>query len=133
MKTIKYYCDPDNRKKYVEVETDNEAVAEQLAYFKRREESERRKSRRRNEASIDALREETGWEPPDTSVNIALRFEEREEKKALLAAISRLSDKQQLLVRLYYYEEKTMLEIAQEFSVTKMAISQQLMTVHRLC
>ena len=106
-------------------------VAEQLGIFRRQEASARRKARRHNEASLDEIYEQTGWEPTDTTVDIEENYEEREEKETLIAAISKLSDKQRRLVRLYYYEKKTETEIARLFGVNQSNVHRQLETVHK--
>lgn len=91
--------------KAVEIEVGAELAAT-LADFIREDKNEARNKRRHNELSIDALREETGWEPIDIAADIETVLIAGEEKATLLAAVSRLSDKQRRLIRLRYYEEK---------------------------
>jgi len=114
----------------------NSAVAAALAGFKREDENEERKERWRSEherdcISYEALNEETGWEPTDTTVDIEADYIAQEEKEALLAGVSALTEKQQHIIRLYYYEYKTMPEIAREYGVSKMAISKQFAVIHK--
>ena len=104
-------------------------IAEALADFEREDDNTARKERWRNEASIDAFFEETGWEPADTTVDIENDYLAREEKEILLAAVGRLSDKQQRLVRLRYYEEKTEHEIAVILGINQSNVHRQLETV----
>ncbi|MCL2751445.1 MAG: sigma-70 family RNA polymerase sigma factor [Firmicutes bacterium] len=107
----------------------NPAVAELLADFEREDENEARKARWRKEISLDALYEETEWEPTDTTVHIEADYIAKEEKETLLAGVAGLSEKQRRLVRLYYYEEKTECEIAAILGVSQQAVSQQLSTI----
>jgi len=55
--------------KTVEVEVTAQ-IGEILVTFKREDDNASRKARWRNEASIEAMNEETGWEPTDKTVNI---------------------------------------------------------------
>lgn len=112
----------------VEVEV-NAEIAEMLADFEREDENAARKYRWRNEVSIDALKEKTGWEPTDNTVDIETDYIVKEEKETLLAAVARLTEKQQRLIQLYYYEEKTSTEIAAMQGVDPSAIRHQLKTV----
>lgn len=116
--------------KTVEIEVSAE-LAKTLADFIREDKNEARKYRWRKEVSIEALKDETGWEPTDTAADIEMVLIVDEERQTLLAAVSRLSDKQRRLIQLYYYEEKTMSQIASEIGVSRMAISKQLATIHK--
>ncbi len=114
----------------VDVEV-NPAVDTALTDLERKASNEARKYRRRHEASIEAMREETGWEPTDTRVDIESDYIAKEETAELMTVLSRLSPKQQRLVRLYYYEDKTMREIADIFGVNPSSISGQLDTIKK--
>ena len=107
----------------------NSAVAEALAGFKRQDDNEERKNRWRNEISLDALYDETEWEPTDETVNIEAGYIAQEETGLLQTAIAGLSEKQQRLIRLYYYEEKTVTEIAAIFGIHHSNIVRQLETI----
>jgi len=102
-----------------------------LAQFERDDKNERRKARGRNEASVEGLYEETGWEPADTTVDIAREYEKKEELETLAKAIAGLTEKQQWLVRLRYYEEKTTYEIAAIFGINQSNVQRQLDTIHK--
>jgi RNA polymerase sigma factor (sigma-70 family) len=108
----------------------NPAIAATLADFLREDENAARKARRRNEASIEAMREETGWEPTDTTVDIEAGYIAREESETLLAALSRLSENQRRLVRLYYYEERTLREISKIMNIHFSCVQRRLETIH---
>lgn len=116
--------------KIVVIETKPE-VAEQLDCLERREASARRKARRHNESSIEERYEQTGWEFADRNANIEANYIEREEKEMLATAIKNLTEKQQRLIRLYYYKNKTESEIAREFGISHQAISKQLAKIHK--
>ena len=107
----------------------NPAVAELLAGYEREDENAERKERWRKEVSIEAMYEETGWEPTDTTVDIEGDYIAQEETDALLAAVAGLSDKQRRLIQFYYYEEKTTYEIAAILGVSQPAVHQQLTTI----
>lgn len=111
--------------KTVEIE-----VSAELADFIREDKNAARNKRRHNEISIDALREETGWEPIDTAADIETVLIADEERQTLLAAVSRLSDKQRRLVNLRYYEEKTEYEIAAILGINQSNVHRQLNTIH---
>jgi len=106
--------------------------------FRIEDEKQSRYERRRNAASIEALSRETdesgaesNWKPHDPTANVEEQFLACESKEELLMALSKLSAKQQQLVRLYYYEEKTEAEIAQELGINQSNVSRQLETIHK--
>lgn len=115
--------------KTVEIEVSAELAAT-LADFIRKDKNEARKYRWRKEVSIEALKEETGWEPTDISANIETALIADEEKESLLTAVARLSDKQRWLIRLRYYEEKTEYEIAAILGINQSNVHRQLQTIH---
>lgn len=106
-------------------------LAATLADFKRKEQNEARKYRWRKEVSIEALKDETGWEPIDTTADIETGIIADEERQTLLAAVARLSDKQKRLIQLYYYEEKSFTEIAAILGINRRSVSKQLDTIHK--
>jgi len=115
----------------VELEV-NSAVPELLATFDRENKNAERNKRRRNEISIDALHEETGWELTDASVDIEIDYLKKEEKETLIAAVLRLSEKQRRLIRLRYYEKKTVTEIATILDIHHSNVIRQLETIHNI-
>lgn len=121
------YKTADNKTIEIEVKVE---VSEILVTFERQDASARRKARRHNEASIEAFKDKTGWEPTST-VDIETEYAEREEQEALSAAIAKLGEKQRRLVRLRYYENKTNEEIARELGVSRPAVTQQFGTIHK--
>ena len=126
MKTI--YKSADGQAIELEV---NSAVAELLADFAREDRNEARKERWRNEVSLDAMYEETGFEPTDTAADIELDYIANEENDTLFAAVSGLSEKQRRLVWLRYYEEKTESEIAVILGINQSNVHRQLETIHK--
>ncbi len=116
--------------KVAEIEV-NSAVAELLASFEREDKNAARKERWRKEVSIEAMYEETGWELTDTAVDIEADYIANEGKENLLAAVSELSGKQRRLIRLYYYEEKTLREIAAVMDIHFSSVQRQLETIHK--
>jgi len=116
--------------KTVEVEVTAQ-VGEILVQFGREDDNASRRARWRNEASVEGMNEETGWEPTDTAVDIEADYEEREEKATLAAAVAGLPEKQRRLVRLRYCEDKTVEEIGRLLGASKQAVSKQLATIHK--
>jgi len=112
------------------------AVAAAFADFMNDDENRARNERRHNEISIEALNEalneeldDITWEPIDSGQDVEAAVLVTEEKETLFAALERLPEKQQRLVRLYYYEGKTIEEIGQLLSVSHQAVSKQLVAI----
>lgn len=118
--------------KFIDVEV-TEAQAEVLKKMKREKETHERKFKRRTlkETSLDYLYDEYEWEAEDKTIDIQGNIERKELAKQVQKAISCLTEKQQLLVRDRYYENKSIVEIASKFEVTKSAISHQFQTIHK--
>lgn len=76
--------------------------------------------------SLDGLMD-AGFDVADPNTDIERELAEREEKQEIKvkvqAAIAQLTPRQQEIVRLYYYEEKTEREIAEYYGVTQQAIN----------
>lgn len=125
MKTT--YTLADGKTATIEV---NSAVAELLEDFEREDKNAARNKRRHNEISIEALKDEIGWEPIDTAADIETVLIADEKKQTLLAAVARLSDKQRQLIHLRYYEEKTEYEIVAILGINQSNVHRQLNTIH---
>ncbi len=128
MSKIKYTL-ADGQAANIEV---NATIAKTLADFAREDENEARKYRWRKEVSLDAMKDETGFEPMDTAVDIEGAYIAREETANLSAAVARLTDKQRRLVALRYYEDKTEYEIAGILGINQSNVHRQLKTVHNV-
>jgi RNA polymerase sigma factor (sigma-70 family) len=111
--------------------------AEVLIQIDRKTEANNRKFSRRekNTASIDYLLDEYDLELADEDANPERQFIEAEdaaEREAQLAklpdALAALSDKHRLIVTLYYIEEKTLRQIADEISGDFSNVRKQLET-----
>ena len=113
--------------RFAEIEVSGE-VAKLLADYKREDENFERNITRRCDVSLNKLNE-LGFEPEDQSVDVLAEVLRRETKNELLKAMGYLSKKQQRLITLYYYEEKTEAEIAKEFGVHQSCINRQLKTI----
>ena len=116
----------------------NSAVAEQLAVFAHEDENEARKVRWRNEVSIEVMKEEMGWEPIDTTVDIEMDYIAKEEqaelevrKKRLYEVLALLNEKQQTIVRLHYFEKKSFRQIAVIFNTDHKNIGDQLEVIYK--
>jgi len=107
------------------------AVAGLLAQIKREDDNEERKFRWRNEASIEAMYDETGWEPTDKTVDIEADYIAKEERNTVQAAIAGLSEKKRLIIRLRYYEGKTEVEIATILGINQSSVHRRLETIHK--
>ena len=66
---------------------------------------------------LDTIEDETGPRPQDA-------LDETEMREALADAISRLPEREKLVVTLYYYEELTLREIGEVLGVTESRVSQ---------
>jgi len=116
--------------KTVELEVIEE-VNEVLVQFEREDKNERRNTRRRNEASIDGMFGETGWEPTAITVDIEQEYERKEELETLAKAVASLTATQQRLVQFRYYEGKTECEIAAILGINQSNVHRQLETIHK--
>ena len=117
---------------FVEVEVTDEK-AEFLIELKRWEETHERKFKRRTliETSFDNLRYEYGWEPRDESVDVQGTLEREDEAERVRQAVGCLSAKQREVVRLYFYEQKTMREIAAIFGIDHSSVVRQIETIKK--
>jgi len=111
--------------------------AEVMIDIDRKFDSNERKFRARatKEASLDYLNDEYEWEPQDNDLTAEERLIDEEtaaeEIVRLYKAIAGLSGKRQLLVRLYYFEQKTQEEIAAILGVTQQAVAGQIETLEK--
>lgn len=75
--------------------------------------------------SLDGLMD-AGFDAADPNTDIEREFAEREEKQEIKvkvqAAIAKLTPRQQEIVRLYYYEEKTQDEIASQLGISRTTV-----------
>lgn len=116
--------------KTIEVEV-TEAQAEVLVELNRQTESHERKFKRRTlrETSLDHLNDEYEWEPTDETVDVQGVVERGEDAELVRQAVACLNAKQREVVRLYFYESKTQVEIAAIFGVDQSCIARQIKTV----
>jgi len=128
--------------KTIEVEVTAEQ-AEVLIAVQRTAKSNDRKfeKRRAKEASLSYLQSEFGWEPTDESAGIeeTLEREERERQdiiraemeKRLPDLIAMLTEKQQALVRLHFFENMSLRQIATIYGTDHKNIGKQLQTIYK--
>jgi RNA polymerase sigma factor for flagellar operon FliA len=116
--------------KAVEVEV-TPGQAQALKRMKTEQESYERKFKRRNsrETSLEHLNDEYEWEPADETVDVFEAVVQRLEAERVREAVATLSEKQREIVRLYFYEGKTVREIALVFSISHQAVSKQLAAI----
>lgn len=86
--------------------------------------------RKTRETSLEHLNDEYGWEPQDDTVDVQREVIRLDEAQRLRRAVACLTDKQQLLVRLCYFEGKEFQEVAEMLGVSKAAVSQQFKTIY---
>ena len=128
-KIIYKFCDGTQN----EVETHISGEIENFfAIFNRKEDNAKRNNRRRKKKylSLDRLKNELDFEPEDPTANVENLVIKREQIAELGQAVSKLNEKQQKLIRLYYYKGLTETEVAEDFGVSQPAICQQLNTIH---
>lgn len=110
----------------VEVETGEQE--RQIRELNREFDREERRNRRLQAKtdSLDALYEETGFEPIDEDANpetIFIRNEERKEKKdRVYRAISALKPRYRKVVQMLFFENKTQGDVAIELGITQPAV-----------
>ena len=109
----------------IDVEVSPE-VAATLEEFDRIEASWNRKARRRKVASYEAINEETGWEPTDTTVNIESDYITREECRELVEAVGELSAENCKLVHNIFYVGLSIKTIAEQQMVCFQSVYKRL-------
>jgi len=115
----------------IEIETEvSKEIEEAITTFERKEANARRKARRNKEASLEAMKEETGWEIVDKCLDIEAEYEKCEEMEAVASTVGELWERQQALIHSIYFEERTTNEIAIEQGIDSSAIRHQLKTIH---
>ena len=77
-------------------------------------------------SSLDEMYEETGFEPADDTPSPEEQFFENEKKRSVNNAIAKLKPRQQQIIYMFYFEEKTQEEIAKTLGVSQQAISENL-------
>jgi len=115
--------------KIIELEV-SEAVARLLADFKREDENYRRKMRRHNEISLDALHDDTDFEPADPNANIEEDYIAQEEKYELRAAIQKLNKKDREFIQALYYDEVSAQDYAIQKKLTFQAVYKRLLKIY---
>ncbi len=124
----------ENQTYYLYVKGQKVEVSEEIyrAYVQPERKQRMREYRAKDKifvSSIEAL-EEKGFEIADESQNflnsIIETEEENERKTALLKALSSLSECDRQIVQLYFYENKTQDEIAENFNVSRQYISKKI-------
>ena len=116
--------------KTVEVEV-TEEQAEVIIKTKRKFENNETKFKLRKlrETSLEQIRDDYDWEQADDTIDVQGEFERTETAEEVRQAVETLNAKQRELVRLYFYEEKTQVEIAAIFGVDQSCIAKQIKTV----
>lgn len=115
--------------KVVEIDVPDD-VAEVTVDFEREERNAARRDRWRKEKSIEAMNE-FGAEIADECADVEAAMEVKEKAADVMDAVSKLTAKQHELVRLVYFEEAQLSEIADREGVSVSAISQRLATIHK--
>jgi len=127
MRKIKYYSDPDNKRRYAVIEAD-ERFADGYQVFQR-EEWRVEKERGRCEAlySLTAMEDGHGYQAADKRngdplAQIIERADKTERLSKFRAALSSLTGRQ-MQVTLLLYEGKTPVEIAESLGVSKQSVN----------
>jgi RNA polymerase sigma factor (sigma-70 family) len=74
---------------------------------------------------------EYGFEAPDLRVNVIETAERNILKETLEEAMGKLSEKQQRLIRAFYFSVKSKRAIAAESGISEQAVGQRLKTAHK--
>jgi len=113
----------------IEVEV-TEAVANLLADFIREDESYRRKMRRHNVISLDALYEDTEFEPVDITANVEENYIAQEERDELTAAIQTLKKKDGELIQTIYFDGVSAQDYAIKNGISFQAVYKRLVKIY---
>lgn len=127
------------RYRVIEVDEDEvEAVRQVNRLIWREADKEKRERTKLREENITvcslSVLDEGGEQFPlqteDALAGIIEEERQRAQKKRVLLAISHLNHRQQEMVRMIYYEEKTQEEVARHFGITKSAVSHAMERVY---
>lgn len=92
--------------------------------------SRRNRAETRRHNSLEFMQENRdGYRPmqfADNRVDIEQIIIHSDEKERLHRAIQKLDPKDSIIVKKYYFEDKTMVEIGKELGITAMAVSKRL-------
>ena len=111
--------------KTVEVEV-TESQAEVIIKTKQKSENNETKHKLRKakgEASLDYLFDEYEWEAADSRVDVQGEVERQEESERTERAVGCLTDKQQAVIRLHFYDGYKFAEIAELLGISKAAVT----------
>ena len=85
-------------------------------------------------ASLDEMYEESGFEPADDIVFLCKVFRESERqaeiKKQVHKALRQLNPRQQAMVQMVFFEEKSQDEVAEYFGIGKQAVSNAMQRIY---
>ena len=91
-------------------------------------------SYRERYASLDEIYEETGYEPADDNPNPEEQFIESERqteiKKQVHKALRQLNPRQQAMVQMVFFEDKSQDEVAEYFGIGKQAVSNAMQRIY---
>lgn len=91
--------------------------------------SRRNRTETRRHNSLESMQEQQGHNPRqfvDEKVDVEQFVVESDERERLHQAIGLLEDRDRRIVRQYYFENKTMVEISREIGISAMAVSKRL-------
>ena len=85
-------------------------------------------------ASLDEMYEESGFEPADDSPTPEEQFLENEKneaiKKQVHKALRQLNPRQQAMVQMVFFEDKSQDEVAEYFGISKQAVSNAMQRIY---
>jgi RNA polymerase sigma factor (sigma-70 family) len=114
--------------KIIQVEV-SESVAIALADFKREDDNYRRKMRRHNELSLDAMKDDTEFEPADFAADLEQNYIEQEERDELTAAVAKLPKADYDLIQAVYYDDITPQDYAVQKGISFQAVYKRLVKI----
>lgn len=126
-KILVLYTTADGKEVEVEV---TEAIANLLADFQREDENYWRKMRRHNELSLDALSEDTEFEPVDQTADVEANYAEQEKNIELTTAINKLSKKDRELIETVYFKEVSAKDYAEKNGISFQAVYKRLIKIY---
>lgn len=116
----------------IEVTVEKHQVAE-LKSLNCEHESHERKFKRRTlkETSLNSLKDKYDYDIEDGEIGLDEMLIKKEEIRSLKQAITKLSPKQQRLIQLYFYKNRSLREIAKILNVHPSNVKRQIDTIKK--
>ena len=112
------------RGKTVEVEVTAEQAVVIAKIVKKSENNDyKHLVRKTRETSLEYLSDEHDWEPQDGTTDVQREVEREDDAERMKRAIDCLTEKQQTIIRLHFYDGYQFVEIAEIMGISKSTVS----------